>query len=100
MKSVNCQVNKPKKIAYMVYTGQPLSKEIRKVVVVEDDPTLQYMYKLKLEHQGFKVETANDGQAGLKVIEQFRPDIVLLDLRMPIMNGDVMLARLRQHDWA
>ena len=76
------------------------SNRIARVAVIEDDQSLQYMYQLKLEHAGFEVKTANDGQAGLRMLEQFRPDIILLDLRMPVMSGDVMLARLRQLDWA
>lgn len=70
-----------------------------KVAVVEDDASLQFMYKLKLENEGYKVITANDGQQGLQVAEHFMPDIILLDLRMPVMDGAQMLARLRQTDW-
>lgn len=43
--------------------------------------------------------TASDGQEGLAVTEKFRPDIILLDLRMPRMSGDEMLAHLRSCDW-
>ena len=70
-----------------------------KIAVVEDDRDLQFLYKLKLEHEGFEVATASDGRAGLEVSQHFRPDLLLLDLRMPEMSGDEMLARLREHDW-
>lgn len=70
-----------------------------KIAVVEDDHSLQYMYKLKLEHAGFQVHTALNGRQGLEVAEQFRPDLILLDLRMPEMSGDEMLARLRERNW-
>ena len=70
-----------------------------KVAIVEDDLNLQNMYKFKLEQGGFEVATASNGQEGLKVIETFMPNVVLLDIRMPVMNGDEMLARLRQHEW-
>ena len=70
-----------------------------KAVVVEDDPDIQYLYKLKLEREGFVVVTADDGIQGLKVIEEFQPHIVLLDLMMPIMNGSEMLARMRSEPW-
>ncbi len=70
-----------------------------KVALIEDDLNLQNMYKLKLEVEGFAVATAADGREGLKLAESFKPDVVLLDLRMPVMSGDEMLARLREHEW-
>ncbi len=76
----------------------PNTKKIR-VVLVEDDQNLQYMYLLKLEREGFEVETASDGAAGLELCKQFLPDIILLDLSMPIMTGAEMLEKLRQYDW-
>lgn len=57
------------------------------------------MYKLKLEREGFDVVVAANGFQGLEVIESFLPDLVLLDLRMPGMGGDEMLARLRNTEW-
>jgi two-component system, response regulator len=68
-------------------------------VVVEDDNDLLFLYKHKLELAGFKVITAINGQEGLEVIQKYRPDIVLLDLLMPIMGGSEMLAHLRSERW-
>jgi len=70
-----------------------------KVAVIEDDHDLQFLYKMKLELVGFKVAVADDGQQGLALLEHFRPDIVLLDLMMPVMSGGEMLAELRSHAW-
>lgn len=70
-----------------------------RAVIVEDDYDLQLLYKLKLENEGFTVATANDGEQGLAVIEKFKPNIVLLDLMMPVMDGAEMLARLRAEEW-
>jgi two-component system, OmpR family, response regulator AdeR len=70
-----------------------------KAVVIEDDHDLRYLYKLKLEREGFDVVTASDGNEGLKAIEKHRPDIILLDLLMPRMGGPEMLARLRSEEW-
>ena len=70
-----------------------------KVALIEDDLNLQNMYKIKLEREGYQVRTAVDGQQGLKLCQDYMPDIVLLDLRMPVMSGDTMLAHLREHDW-
>jgi DNA-binding response OmpR family regulator len=70
-----------------------------KVVVVEDDTDLQFLYKTKLEREGFNVEIASNGREGLVLIEQLRPHIILLDLLMPVMSGPEMLAHLRAEWW-
>lgn len=70
-----------------------------KVGVVEDDIAISQMYRLKFEAEGFEVETAENGRVGLEMLESFKPNIVLLDLMMPEMNGDEMLAELRKKPW-
>jgi two-component system phosphate regulon response regulator PhoB len=70
-----------------------------KAVVIEDDHDLQFLYKLKLELEGFDVAVASNGEEGLAVIQQHQPDIILLDLMMPVMSGGEMLARLRSVSW-
>jgi two-component system response regulator AdeR len=70
-----------------------------KAAVIEDDQDLQYLYKLKLEREGFQVVTASNGEEGLEATKSFQPDIILLDLMMPVMNGTEMLARLRSEEW-
>jgi CheY-like chemotaxis protein len=71
-----------------------------KTVVVEDNHDLQFLYKFKLENEGFEVGCAANGAEGLEVIERLKPDIILLDLMMPVMSGSEMLARLREKEWA
>lgn len=70
-----------------------------KAIVVEDDHDLQYLYRLKLERDGFVVATASNGAEGLELAEHFKPDIILLDLMMPIMSGAEMLAIMRAQPW-
>jgi DNA-binding response OmpR family regulator len=70
-----------------------------KAVVVEDDNDLQFLYRHKLEIEGFEVYVAGNGQEGLVVIERHRPHVVLLDLLMPVMSGPEMLAHLRSKEW-
>lgn len=69
------------------------------IAIIEDEAAIAKLYKMKLELEGFAVEIAADGVEGLRLIEKSRPDIVLLDLRMPRMNGDEMLAKLRATSW-
>ena len=57
------------------------------------------MYRFKFEAENYEVETAENGLLGLKLCESMRPDIILLDLMMPEMNGDEMLKKLRESDW-
>lgn len=70
-----------------------------KIAVVEDDQAIAQMYRLKFEAEGYEVQTAANGKLGLALAEDMRPDIILLDLMMPEMNGDEMLQKLRATDW-
>lgn len=66
-----------------------------KVAIIEDDASIVQMYQLKFQTEGFDVQTAGDGESGLALIESYKPDVVLLDLMMPNMNGFDMLSKLR-----
>jgi DNA-binding response OmpR family regulator len=57
------------------------------------------MYRFKFEAEGFSVETAENGVFGLELAKNMKPDIILLDLMMPEMNGDEMLEKLRATTW-
>ncbi len=72
---------------------------MRKVAIVEDNQPIREMYEIKLKNSGYEVHTASNGQEGIELLEKIRPDLVLLDIRMPVMNGDEMLAKLRETDW-
>ena len=69
-----------------------------KILIIEDDYAIQNMYKLHFENIGYDVKTANDGQEGLSVARSWNPDLILLDIKMPIMNGDEMLFKLRESE--
>ncbi len=68
------------------------------IIIIEDELPILQLYKLKFELEGFEVHTATNGKDGLRLIKRLTPDLVLLDLRMPYMSGDVMLAKLRATD--
>lgn len=70
-----------------------------KIAIVEDDQAISQMYRFKFEADGFEVQTAENGKLGLELIETMLPDIILLDLMMPEMTGDVMLEKLRATNW-
>lgn len=68
----------------------------RCIVLVEDDPSVQKMTVVRLEHEGFDVVVASDGEEALAVIAAQIPDLVLLDIQLPKLNGFDVCARLRQ----
>lgn len=70
-----------------------------KIAIVEDDQAISQMYLYKFEAEGYEVETAENGKLGLELIEKMKPAIVLLDLMMPEMNGDEVLAKMRSSSW-
>jgi len=70
-----------------------------KIAIVEDDLAISQMYRIKFEAEGYVIETAENGKLGLELAESMKPDIILLDLMMPEMTGDQMLAKLRATDW-
>jgi DNA-binding response OmpR family regulator len=70
-----------------------------KIAIIEDDLAIAQMYRLKFEAEGYHVEIAENGRLGLELCEQLKPDLVLLDLMMPEMNGDEMLEKMRGTDW-
>ena len=72
---------------------------MNKIVLIEDDATIREIYELILRDEKFEVISAVDGRDGLEKIEEHSPDLVLLDLMMPKMNGDEMIAKLRSKPW-
>lgn len=67
------------------------------ILIIEDDNILQEMYCEKFEMAGFKVEKAATGRDGLKALEENIPDIILLDILMPDMNGLEMLKEMKKN---
>ena len=74
-------------------TSDPI---MAKVLIVDDDPFILDMYVLKFKESGFQVETAQDGKSGLKKVKDTRPDVVLLDVVMPAMDGFDVLQELKK----
>jgi CheY-like chemotaxis protein len=76
-----------------------MSSSDYKILIVEDDRDIQYLYKLKLEHEGFDVSVASNGLEGLKLAEETVPHLMLVDLLMPQMSGTEMLTIIREQAW-
>ena len=67
----------------------------QKVLIVEDDENIAQLLELYLEKDGFIVHTAGDGAAGVSANKSFQPDLVLLDIMLPIMNGWAVCKSIR-----
>ena len=70
-----------------------------KIAIIEDDSVISQMYRMKFESDGFDVQVANNGKDGVDLVREFKPDMVLLDISMPVMNGDVALKSIRKEEW-
>ena len=68
---------------------------MKKIVIIEDHPVLISIYRNKFIAEGFQVEIASDGESGLELINRIKPNLVVLDLAMPKVNGIEVLKRLR-----
>jgi DNA-binding response OmpR family regulator len=66
-----------------------------KVLIAEDDKFLASAYRLKFEKTNFEVKLASDGEEAVSLAKSFKPDVILLDLIMPKMNGFDVLSKLR-----
>ncbi|MCA9334669.1 response regulator [Candidatus Saccharibacteria bacterium] len=70
-----------------------------KIAIIEDDPVISQMYRMKFEADGFEVSLADNGRTGVEMVQSFTPDIILLDLQMPEMTGSEALAKIRTQPW-
>src|SRR6185437_8531786 len=74
-----------------MFTMQP-----SRVAVVDDDRFVREMLELGLTREGFAVRTASDGQAALELVREWDPEVIVLDVMMPKIDGITLLPRLRQ----
>lgn len=70
-----------------------------KIAIIEDDPVISQMYRMKFENEGFDVQMADNGKDGVALVEHMRPDLILLDMQMPTMTGDEALKLIRKEGW-
>lgn len=71
---------------------------MKKILLVEDDPFLLDIYKTKFQEEGFSVQVAEDGEKALKMVGEDMPDILLLDIVLPSMDGFEFLKEIKSND--
>src|SRR5256885_6652977 len=69
-----------------------------RVLMVEDHPDIADLYQLKLQLEGYRVAVAPDGDTGLRLARSLKPDLILLDVHVPQLDGLQVLAALREDD--
>ena len=68
------------------------------ILIVEDEPTLQKALSIALEREGYEVKSALEGEAGLKLAKESKPNLILLDLILPKIDGFEILAELKKDE--
>lgn len=70
----------------------------RKILLVDDEPDTHEPFKMRLEEEGYEVLTANDGMEAWEKIKRDKPDLVILDVRMPKLNAEDLLQKMRDEE--
>jgi two-component system, OmpR family, alkaline phosphatase synthesis response regulator PhoP len=70
---------------------------MKKILIAEDDKFLQSAYKVKLVKEGFEIKTAADGHELLETLKTFTPDLILMDIVMPNMDGFAALEEIHKN---
>jgi DNA-binding response OmpR family regulator len=68
------------------------------VLIIDDEADLREMFSLKLTASGYKVDTAENGVLGMERAKEVHPDLILLDVRMPGLNGPETLLKIREDE--
>ncbi|MDD4271565.1 MAG: response regulator [Patescibacteria group bacterium] len=75
-----------------------MEKNNKKILVVEDDPMISSMYKTKFEADGFEVFVADNGVVGLELAKKEKPDIIMLDVILPQLDGFSVLDQVKKDE--
>ncbi len=71
---------------------------MKRILVVDDEESIRFLYKEELEEEGYVVECAKNGEEALEMLSAFKPDLVSLDIKMPVMDGIETLKRIREKE--
>ncbi len=71
---------------------------MKRILVVDDEDSIRFLYKEELEEEGYLVECAKNGEEALEKLSSFHPDLISLDIKMPVMDGIETLKRIREKE--
>lgn len=66
------------------------------ILIVDDEPSFREIFSIKLTSEGFRVETAENGQIAITKAKELKPDLILMDVKMPVMDGATAVLALRE----
>jgi CheY-like chemotaxis protein len=66
------------------------------ILIVDDEPAFREIFSAKLGADGFRTETAENGQIGVEKAKQLKPNLILMDVKMPVMDGPSAVLKLRE----
>jgi CheY-like chemotaxis protein len=69
---------------------------MKRILVVDDEEAIRLLYREELEEAGYRVDVAADGYEALRMVQQSRPDLMTIDIKMPGMDGIELLRRVRE----
>ena len=75
------------------------NRGMNKICIVEDDESIRELYRYKLVSAGYEVYLAKNGKEALVVLKKEKPDLILLDIKMPKLPGNEVLKKVRATDW-
>jgi len=70
----------------------------KKILIVDDEPEMVNMLKMRFEANNYEIASANDGEEALKKVEEFTPDLIILDLMLPKIDGYKVCTMLKQDE--
>lgn len=69
----------------------------KKIVIADDEPNIVISLEFLMQRNGYEVRTAGDGAAALQVVSTFRPDLILLDIMLPLKSGYEVCQKIREN---
>jgi len=76
-------------------TVSQASRKAKKILIIEDDEDLHLIYRLYLQGESYQILQARNGREGLEILAHEKPDLILLDMIMPVMDGEDFIQKFR-----
>lgn len=73
----------------------------KKILIADDEPNIVISLEFLMQHSGYQIKVASDGEQALRLLSDFKPDLILLDIMLPLHNGFEVCQRIRENpDWS